>query len=454
MRTRVSKYLEKLGAKSARTKSITKHFGYSLFFKLFSVLANFLTVPLIINYLNTENYGVWLTLTSFISWFSFFDIGLGNGLRNKFAESRAQSDNTSAHAYVSTAYFSISFVTIVLLVLFVISNFFIDWTLVFNTNKNLANDLKVLMLVVFTFFCLQLVMKLIVSIYLADQNHSIQNKVQFFTQALNLLTIWVLLQLDKGSLLVFGVFYSAIPVIILIIFNYLAFRKRYSKFKPSWALFHRKYLKNIMGDGLYFFVIQIAAMVLFSTDNFIISQLFSPDQVVPYNVSFKYFSLVITAYTLLVNPFWSAFTEAFAKNDFEWIKTSVKNIQRIWLVIPLGLTLMIFCADWFYEMWVGDKVTISMKLNLSMALFVVLTTFNMVYSFFLNGIGKLKIQLYTALASICINIPLSVLLASSFDLGVSGVILATCFSVFYSTILKVIQYNKIINNRATGIWAK
>jgi O-antigen/teichoic acid export membrane protein len=83
-----------------------------------SILASFLLVPLTINYLDTENYGIWLTLSSFIAWFSFFDIGLGNGLRNKFAEAKAKGDMTLARGYVSSAYFTIGVVSIGLIVIF------------------------------------------------------------------------------------------------------------------------------------------------------------------------------------------------------------------------------------------------------------------------------------------------------------------------------------------------
>ena len=50
-------------------------------------------VPLTINYLNPTKYGIWITLSSVIGWFSFFDIGLGNGLRNRFAEAIANNDH-------------------------------------------------------------------------------------------------------------------------------------------------------------------------------------------------------------------------------------------------------------------------------------------------------------------------------------------------------------------------
>ena len=444
----------KLGDKSHRTKKIVRHVGFSFIFKVGSVVANFLLVPLTINYLDTVNYGVWLTLSSFISWFSFFDIGLGNGLRNKFAEAKAKGDQQLAKAYVSSAYFTIGSVSIILVIAFCYLNSLIDWSVIFNTNNSLQQDLHVLMPVVFSFFCLQLVVKLITTIYIADQHHSINNAVQLVTQIGSLLIIWILTKTSESSLLIFGAIFSALPVFILLLLNLFSFSNSYKIFKPSFSHWKQKNLKDIFGIGFSFFVIQIAALVLFSTDNFIISKLFGPAEVVPYNISYKYFSIVTIVYSILIGPYWSSFTEAYVNKDFGWIKNSVNNVMKIWLIIPVLLIAMVLFADNFYQLWLGDKVVVSLCLNISMAIFVLLITFNMIYVNFINGAGKIRLQLITSLISMTINIPLSVYFGKYLGLGTSGVILATCFSLGYSAILRPIQYYKLINNTAKGIWAK
>ena len=454
MRDLVFKIYNRVGIKSDRTKNIAKHIGWSTFYKIGSIIANFLLVPLTINYLDTENYGVWLTLSSFISWFSFFDIGLGNGLRNKFAEAKTLGNYKDAQAFVSTAYFTIGSISLTIVLIFFGLNQFIDWAELFNTNPGLQDELSLLLPIIFAFFGLQLVVKLITSIYQADQNHSIQGKIQFFGQGLSLIAIWLLTKTDNSSLLIFGSIFSALPVLFLVGLNFFAFKTRFKAFKPKFSLWKKEYLKEITGLGFKFFIVQIAAMVLFSTDNFIISKLFGPEEVVPYNIAFKYFSIVTMGYTILITPYWSSFTEAYAKKDFEWIKKSVANIQKIWLIIPVGLAVMVFLSNWFYNLWVGDKVNVPLELSLAMALFVAMLTFNMIYVNFINGIGKIKLQLITSLISMTINIPLSIYFGKYLGWGSTGVILATCFSLGYSVILRPIQYYKLINHTAKGIWNK
>tara|TARA_B110000027_G_scaffold91214_1_gene96468 strand:+ start:1447 stop:2805 length:1359 start_codon:yes stop_codon:yes gene_type:complete len=438
------------GIKSFRTKNIVKHIGSSFFLKAGSILANFMIIPLSIDYLDTENFGVWLTISSFISWFSFFDIGLGNGLRNKFTESIANNDFESAKGFVSTAYYTIGAISLLIFLVFFVVNQHIDWSTVFNTSTN--DNLSVLLLIIFSFFCIQLVSNLIISIYQADQHHSIQNYFQFIVQITSLLLVWLLTKTEGSSLLLFGSIYSALPLVIIIFLNIFSFQTKYKEFKPKLSYWRKDYLMEITGLGFKFFIIQIAAIILFSTDNFIITKLFGPEEVVPYNLAYKYFSIVIIIFSVIVTPFWSSFTEAYEKKDFNWIKKSVNNIQKIWLLLVLFTFLMLIISNWFYYIWVGDKVLVPINLSISMALFVLLTTFNMVYVNFINGVGKLKLQLITAIISMIINIPLSIYFSKYLEWGVSGVILATCFCSLYSVILKPMQYYKIINKKAKGIW--
>jgi O-antigen/teichoic acid export membrane protein len=182
--------------------------------------------------------------------------------------------------------------------------------------------------------------------------------------------------------------------------------------------------------------------------------LFGPAEVVPYNIAFKYFSIVTIGYGVLVAPFWSSFTEAYAKDDMEWVKRSVSTIQKIWMLIPIWLFCMILASDWFYEKWIGDAVKVPLMLSLGMALFAAITTFKLIYVNFINGVGKIRLQMVTATMTIILNIPLSIYLAKSLSLGVTGVILATCICSSFGAILMPMQYRKIITNTAEGIWNK
>lgn len=446
------KLYDKIGVKSDRTKNITKHVLVSFFYKGGSILASFLLVPITMNYLDTQSYGLWLILSSFISWFYFFDIGLGNGLRNKFAEAKAKEDMTLARGYVSTAYFTIAAVSTVLLIVFLGANFFIDWSKVFNSSAKLASDLNYLMPVVFGLFCVQLVVKLITTIYTADQNHSMQGKINFYTQAISLLAIWLLTFTEKNSLLLFGIVFSILPVLILLGMNFFAFGSTYKQFLPSVLLWKKEYLKDIFGLGFKFFIIQMAMMVLYSTDNFIIAQLYGTEAVVPYNIVYKYFSASNMILTMIIVPYWSSITEAYVKEDFVWLRKSVKSLIKIAMLSMLLLVVMLLLSPWVYKIWIGDKEQIPFTLSLYTSFYFGLNIFCNPFTVLINGTAKITVQLYSLVITAVINIPLSIFLARELNFGVSGVIIATTICLVPYAILSSIQSYKILNKKAFGIW--
>jgi Na+-driven multidrug efflux pump len=73
---------------------------------------------------------------------------------------------------------------------------------------------------------------------------------------------------------------------------------------------------------------------------------------------------------------------------------------------------------------------------------------------FLNGTGKVRLQLYTAIYTIIMTVPLYLLFCRTLHLGPEGVILAMICTSLPVTILYRIQYNKIMSGKATGVWIR
>jgi O-antigen/teichoic acid export membrane protein len=373
-------------------------------------------------------------------------------LRNKFAEARAKEDMTLAKGYVSSAYFTIGAFSLGFILVFTVCNFFIDWTEFFNTSPSLQKELNLLLPIVFVFFCLQLVFKLITTIYAADQNHSMPGKINFYTQFGSLLLIWMLTKTNESSLLLFGIIYSLLPVVILIFLNLFAFGNRYKEFKPSYAFCKNEYIKGIFGLGSVFFIIQISGIILFSTDNLIISKLFSPAEVVPYNVAYKYISIGSMLFSIIAAPYWTSITDAYSRGEMKWIKKAMRNFHRISLFFVLVLFLMVLVSQPIYSFWIGSKVEIHYSLTLLMSIFFGISIFVTPYTMFLNGTGKIKLQAIQGILVSLINIPLSIFLSHTLKFGINGVILSTIICLIPGLILGPIQYHKILTKTAKGIW--
>jgi len=422
--------------------------------KLFSLVLGLSLVPLTINYLNPTKYGIWITLSSVIGWFSFFDIGLGNGLRNKFIEAVSTGDNQLAKVYVSTTYVMLSFIIGFILLFFILANPYLEWNEILNVSGEVIKneELSFLALVVFTFFCLSFIFKLIITILTADQKPAKASFIDFLGQLLSFILVYILINSFNESLFYLGFIISGVPVLVLFMANVFLFNGPYKIYKPSIRFFSFNKIKDLLNLGIKFFILQIAAIILYSTNNIIISQLFGPDKVTSYNVAFKYFSLLMMVFSIIVTPFWSAFTDAWINKEVLWITKIVKKLMVLWFFLVLVGVFMLLISNKVFFFWVGYDLNISFAMSGLIFLWVIMNAWNGIFSQFLNGLGIVKLQMFIGITCALINIPISILFGRM--MGIEGVLFANVIVSAFGVIIYPIQYFKIIQNRATGIWNK
>src|SRR5271163_2770899 len=93
-----------------------------------NILISFLSVPLTVHYLGAERYGVWLTISSLITWMSMTDFGLaGNALVNVLAEASGREDRTAAQHYTASSFWALPGVSALAEVISVASFRYIPW---------------------------------------------------------------------------------------------------------------------------------------------------------------------------------------------------------------------------------------------------------------------------------------------------------------------------------------
>ena len=185
---------------SGRSKEAVKNIVVSFIARGVSMVCSLLLVPLTINYINPTRYGIWLTLSSIIGWILLFDFGLGNGLRNRFAEAKAKGDKDLTRQYVSTTYFTLGVIMMVLLLGIAFANQFINWTSILNVDASYADELRQVFGIVSFFFCINLVVNLFSSILTADQKPGLSSILGAAGQIFSLVVVYILTLTSEGSL--------------------------------------------------------------------------------------------------------------------------------------------------------------------------------------------------------------------------------------------------------------
>lgn len=435
-----------------RTIKAKKNIIASIVLKGIDSLVYLLLVPVTLGYLNSYEYGIWLTLNSILMWINSFDIGLGNGMRNRLAEAVAKNDLSLGRIYVSTTFFMLIFLMGGLIVIGTFAEPFVNWYDILSTTPGQVPHLKEIVYVSFLIFCLNFIFKFIGNVYLAMQLPAVNNAINVSGHLLSLLIIFILTRTTSGSLFWVAVTYSASPLIVYLVAYPVTFFKVFPAFRPSVRLFRREYLKDLLNIGVQFFLLQLSGILLFAFANLLISHMFGPENVTPYNIAYRYFSLVPMAMNIILAPMWSATTDAFAKDDYEWIKRTMRTIHKILMSAYLCLLLMVILSEPIYQLWIGDAVVIPYDITIGMAIYILVFISSLTYSYFLNGLGKLRIQTLNTISMAILFYPLCCFLG--LELGIIGVLGGMIILNVSGLILNRIQFAKLIKGTAQGIWNK
>jgi O-antigen/teichoic acid export membrane protein len=243
------------------------------------------------------------------------------------------------------------------------------------------------------------------------------------------------------------------PLIIYLLAFPYTFLYKYPHLCPSLKLIKLKEAKAVIHMGVQFFIMQISSVVLFMTSNILISNLFSPTMVTPYQITYRYFSILLVIFTVICMPFWNATTDAYQKNDIAWIRNATKKLRLMTVGILICLIVMIALSDIVYAIWIDQQTVIDLKMSIMMAAYIFILIYSMRYSYFINGIGKLRLQLIFTTAAAVLFIPLAYL-TTQWTHSIIWFMIVMCLVNIPGLIVNRIQFYKLINGKANGIWMK
>jgi O-antigen/teichoic acid export membrane protein len=381
-------------------------------------------------------------------------MGLGSGLKTKLSEALAHNDLDKARRLVSTNYVLLTVFSAAIIVVFLIFHHFISWGSVLNAG---ADDIYIDQLVLFCFisFMVKLVLDSINNILLAHQDTAFVNLIGFVGSFASLGAIFLLSRCNlpyQWRLPALGIIVTFIPTMISLIVSVYFFSTRFKSIIPSIKYFHRPYIRTLFSLGGQFFIIQIAVLIIFSTDSFLVSKLFDTEHVTTYNIAYRLFNAFNIIWGIVLGPYWVAFSEAYLKRDFPWVRKNVTILVYMWLLMLTGLIAILPFVNRIYKLWIGTDVNIPLDLSIGMAIFVAISTFSNIFAYFVNGVAKIRLQVFSSTFAAAINIPVAIYLCRDLKMGLSGVILATCISLSVGAVLMTAQYYRIIKGTATGLW--
>lgn len=397
---------------SSRSKSIIKNVMGVFFIKGGSLIINVLLLPSYIRFFDDQVVlGIWFTILSVLNWVTLFDLGLGNGLRNKLPGAFENNNRVLVKRYISTTYITMVCFTSLVTIVGILIIPYVNWNSIFNISASYV-DRSVLITcvrIVFVGIMMHLVLKIITSILYSQQKSVMVNMLALVTNILMLLFLSLIPPRDLATNLeimaLVNVFVANIPYVICTVF---VFSFQLKDVKPSLKYFSLDSVKEILNIGVTLLWLQLVFMMISSTNELVISRLTKPDYVVEYQVYYKIFKTGAMIISLALIPVWSAVTKAQAQKDYLWIK-KIYTIFIVGTIICFGVELAIIpIMQKVINIWIGEGTVVA---NPSFALVFVFSSVMMILhnvnTSIGNGLSYFKIQTIWMTVAAILFIPLS-----------------------------------------------
>lgn len=416
-----------------RFKKIVATTWSGLVARAVTIGVSLILVPIAVNYLGKEQYGIWVTVSSLVAMLAFLDGGAGNAVINLIAHASGSKKDVVTKV-VSTAFFSLIMLAIIGCCLFALIFNFVPWgSLLGITESTSLSDLNMVVLMVGLFFFASMFTTLVGKIQRGLQEGNLDNFWVGLGAILSLAFVYIAIQQDAG-LIGFVVAFLAGSMFAYVASNVHYFFLYRRELRPKFANVDGTIAKELFAVGGMFFILQIAGAIQGHADNIIIANMLGASAVTSYAITMKLFLLVPMLFGLVLTPLWPAYREAFASGDIEWVQRIFAKSIRWSLIVSIPSAFaLIMLGGVIIEFWVGIEVVPSINLLIGCGLWLILMTIGNALGVFLNGLQLIKIQLVVATISSVMSILLSVWLLQVY--GVAGVIFGAVIAYSLFTIL-------------------
>lgn len=368
---------------------------------------------------NKSVLGLWFTILALLNWILNFDIGIGNGLRNRLASSYAISNKRESRELISTAYIILGIFSVFMFILGYLIIGMTNWNTLLNVESNYVSNrtLIITIRILFSGISLQFWLKTITSILLSVQRNILANIPGLLTSIMMVLFLLTFRFNSPVNALYAVSIANVISINVpLILVTTLTFRKLLKGYSPQFSLYNKMLSSKILKMGGVFFFIQLALLFINSTNEWLISSLFDTSAVVDYQLYYRFFSIALLVFTLFTQPFWSAITHAYEQKKINWISKSYFFLNIIAFIGSLLCFAIIPFMQPIFDFWLGNKVIIvNARTALIFAISISLQLFLFASTCVANGMGKLKTQFYLTIIAAFVKIPLSFYLSNYFN---------------------------------------
>jgi O-antigen/teichoic acid export membrane protein len=408
-----------------------------------TILAGFISLRLTLNYLGEERYGVWLTINTLLNWLYVSQMGLGgNALVNKLSEAYGKDDNNLAQEIAATAFWSLAGIAALFFLLFVLSLPFVNWSPIFNTSEAVAaSELQLSVILAFICFVMMFPTSMVDAVYQSYQEGYIGNIWNIAGSIFSLIALIAVTRTEGGLPLLVASLFGVRLLFSFFNAGYLFFF-RHPWLMPSPKAVTKNSFKELMNLGSKYLLAQFSGIGMFQSQPVIITQVTGPSGVTIFGIAKSLLTLPSTVVLMMTNPLLSAYGEAKARGDWDWIR---KTLKRTLIASAIGSILMVlplcFFAKTIIYYWTKGRTEVlpSNELIAVFGIYVVLNCIATPASVMLYGIQRVGAQAIYSLINAVLTVVLGIVLTQIY--GLLG--MAIAMTLAYALVNPIAQITQV-----------
>lgn len=403
--------------------------------RVLSSLLTLISLPLAVRYLGAERYGIWATVVSVAVWVNLLDLGIANSLTNLISQAYARENRAEAASAFSNALAVTLGAVGLAACIFGLVWTRLNWVAVFNANRSLQPEVRATVLIAAILTLAGLPLNLAGKAFAGYQELHTYNKTFAFGAVGSVMGLAVGIWLHVSMPILFLLSFGSITLVATGTLLWLVLWHK-PWLRPRLRLVSATRALDLLSTGWSFLLIQAAALVVFSTDNIIVSHYLGAAEVTPYSVTWRVVGLGAVLQALAFPALWPAYAEAHARGDIVWIRRTFAIAIRTTIALNLAWAAFLVAFGRFaIRLWAGPAAVPPFVLLLMMAVWSIIAGFCTAQSCLLGALNRTRVQAVASAMAAIVNVALSITLVTR--IGSVGVILGTIIS--YIVVLVVPQ---------------
>jgi O-antigen/teichoic acid export membrane protein len=381
------------------------------------VISTLVSLPFITRALSPEAFGVLATLTAVPVLTAFADLGIGSALVGRLAEARGRDDLLSARSAVATALAAAVGAGILVATLGGAAALALPWESILGADGLSAGDVRAAV------FAAALVTGFSVPAMLGQRilygMHRGGSANRWLSAGIVLAaTLGVVCATTGAPLAAYVVAMMGAPTLVgLLCLTWTLAHER--SLRPQRSFVTRAEFSALRGSSSWFFLIDVASVVGYQTDVFVVASVLGARDAGVYSVCLRVFGLITASLTPALLQLWPAFADAYVRGDASWIRSRLtRSVLLGGFVGSVASLLLVLLGPALISTWLTSSVTPPRTLMLACALWTVYQLLNAPFFLLMNATNRARVHAQVALLVASVNLPLSVWLA--FTIGLPG----------------------------------